>query len=260
MADPNCLRTVVVDDETLSREKVVRYLRECDDIEIVAEARTGAEARAAILATRPNLVFLDIRLPDTDGLTMAEDLQSVLGEEVPEFIISTAYDTFALRAFGIHALDYLVKPYSRERFQSAVTQVRSRYRLKRTAEREAAAESVQTRKRTSGSKITFRSQNKLLIFETREIVYLRAADNYVTVHTSSERHMVRAKISDLEEQLDRETFLRVHRSILVNVRYFREIDLGGDDHDAAIVLSDGSRLPLTRTFRSEVLQKLQRLR
>jgi two-component system LytT family response regulator len=257
MPDPTCLRTVVVDDETLSREKVVRYLRECEDIDIVAEARTGTEARAAILATRPNIVFLDIRLPDTDGLTMAEDLRSVLGKDIPEFIISTAYDTFALRAFGIHALDYLVKPYSRERFQRAVSHARSRCHLKQTAI--TAAQSVQIRKRTFGPRITFRTQNKLLIFETREIVYLRAADNYVTVHTASERHMVRAKISDLEEELDRAIFLRIHRSILVNVRYFREVDLGGDDHDAAIVLSDGSRLPLTRTFRSEVLQKLQGL-
>jgi two-component system, LytTR family, response regulator len=245
------LRAVVVDDETLSREKIVRYLKESNDVEIVGEAVTAAEARSMILARRPNLVFVDVRLPDSDGLSMAEDVQSLLGDETPGFIVSTAYENYALRSFNVHALDYLVKPYSRERFRSALTHARARLC---SASQPQRTTPVEVRPRSSLSRVSFKSDGKLLVFDVRELFHLRAVDNYVQIHGAANAHLIRAKLSSVEKQLDGDTFVRIHRSYIVNIRHMREVDLATGEGDATVLLTNGTRLPLTRTYRNHVVR------
>lgn len=256
MTDLGSLRTVVIDDETLSREKIIRYLVEFENVELKGEAATATEGRHLILEQRPNLVFVDVRLPDIDGLTMAQEVQRELGADTPHFIVSTAYDSYALRAFDIHAVDYLVKPYSRERFRTALLQATSRNPM---AQRSAAMAFGGSRpRRTSySSRVTFRSNGKLLVFDTREILYVRAADNYIQVHAGGEKILIRAKLGDIESQLDKETFLRTHRGVLINLRHLREVDLTADAGEATVVLTNGSRLPLSRNYRNRILQALR---
>jgi two-component system, LytTR family, response regulator len=247
------VRAVVVDDETLSREKIVRYLKDSNNVEIVGEAATAAAARSMILARRPNLVFVDVRLPDSDGLSMAEDVQNLLGAETPGFIVSTAYENYALRSFNVHALDYLVKPYSRERFRSALMHARAQVCSASETQR---VPPVEVRSLSLPSRVSFKSNGKLLVFELREIFHLRSADNYVEVHGVANKHLIRAKLSAVEKQLDANVFVRIHRSFIANIRHVREVDLATDDGDATVLLTNGTRLPLTRTFRNHMVRLL----
>jgi two-component system LytT family response regulator len=219
---PDLLKAVVIDDEALSREKIIRYLSEARDVALAGEAATADEGEQLVLRHRPDVVFVDIRLPDRDGLSMAGTLRQQLGPDAPRFIVSTAYDQHALRAFEIHAIDYLVKPYSRERFHASLTHLRAGWMQAHTS---ISSQIVipPTAPIARPRRVTLHCKGRLLVFDTREIACVVAEDNYVIVHAAGQKHLLRLTLSEVERALPADSFVRTHRGALANIRAIREI-------------------------------------
>ena len=241
------MRVVIADDEAPARRKLVRFVRESDGVELVGEAASGSEALDVITATRPDLVFLDVQMPELDGVRIAEALAGQ--EHAPRIVFVTAYDAHAVRAFELEALDYLLKPYDRERFDRAL--VRARDAL---APRDAGT-SAQVAELIARLRGDERYARRLLIPEgdrsfyvpVREIVRLEADGNDVVVHTRRGVHAMRATLESLERRLDPAQFARVHRSYVVNIDEIAEIHpwFHGDQK---LVLRDGAEVTWSRRY------------
>ncbi|HEX8361518.1 MAG TPA: LytTR family DNA-binding domain-containing protein [Longimicrobium sp.] len=246
------IRTLIVDDEILSRQRLRSLLSDEPGIEVVGEATTGVEALAAIQELRPSLVFLDVQMPEFDGFQVVAQLDP---REVPAIVFATGYDEFAIRAFEANAVDYLLKPIRVERLRSAITRVVERLRTVSsgsglTPEMSAILDAVAT---PGGYRERFavKSGNRYLIVRSASIVWMEAADNYVRFHTATETHLFRAKMADLEKALDPRTFLRIHRSIIINVDKVQSIESWGmSEH--LFVLQDGTKLTSSRRYRSVI--------
>lgn len=269
------IRVLVVDDEPLAREGIRLLLGEEPDIEIVGEAADGAEAVQLIETTKPDLVFLDVQMPEMTGVEVLEQL----GEgHVPEIIFVTAYDQYALRAFEHHALDYLLKPFDDDRFHAALDQARKRirelgadqlgqrlmalladYRNIEGSTLPAPFDQGAPRAETGSPftrRLAVRSGGRIYFLRTEEIDWIEAADYYVKLHVGAKSHLMRESMSKLERQLDPQQFLRVHRSSIVNLDRVKELHGRGSDH--AVVLHDGTRLKLSRSRRERLNQLLNR--
>lgn len=259
----NAIRTVIADDEPLARRGIRQLLAAHHDVEVVGEARNGKEAVRMLKALAPDLVFLDVQMPESDGFAVLRQLQ---GTQLPAVIFVTAHDTFAVRAFESHALDYLVKPVHEARFHQALARARERMR---------SSEALALSQRLSSlladglgpeallAPATPRSDRLMigmagsgLIFDASEIEWIEADDYYVAVHARGQRHLLRESLASLEQRLDPARFVRVHRSTLVNLAQVRGIlpDPGGD---ASVVLRDGTRLPLSRRRRDQVAEAIR---
>jgi two-component system LytT family response regulator len=249
------LRTIVVDDERLARQKIRTLLAKEADVEIVRECGNGDEAVAAIRQERPDLVFLDVQMPGMDGFSVVR----ALGAEITSTIVFvTAHEQYALRAFEVHALDYLLKPFDRARLRLAVE--RARHQLG-SGDHHSCARRIAAMVRDLGQsdytdRLTIRLNNRVFFVRTEEIDWIEAADNYACVHHGSRSHLVRETMAALESTLDPKRFARIHRSAIVNVDRIEEIrTMVHGDH--VVVLRDGKELPFGRTYR-ERLQELMR--
>ncbi len=218
------IQALVADDEVLARQKLRQLLRDVPDIEIVGECASASETVELVRLTRPALLFLDIRMPGMDGFDV---VGAIASEDVPlpAIVFTTAYDQYALRAFEIHAVDYLLKPFTAERLSSAVQRVR---------ERLAAGDNVARAngKLTEGggytTRIVFKSRGRILFLPVSEIRWIGAEENYVRLSTERETHLLRETMAHLEQRLDPQQFLRVHRSFIVNLQYVKEVR---NEHD-----------------------------
>jgi two-component system LytT family response regulator len=253
------MRVVIVDDEPLARRGVRQLLAPHQDVEVAGEARNGREAVRMLNALAPDLVFLDIQMPELDGFGV---LRQLTVTPLPIVIFVTAYDTFAVRAFESHALDYLVKPVHDARFQEA---------LARARERLQSREAVDLSRRLSAllatglfaeapepaRRIVIGTAGSDLILDVAEIDWIEAEDYYVAVHARGGRHLVRESLASLETRLDRTRFVRVHRSAIVNLAQVVEIraQAGGD---STVVLRSGAQLPLSRRRREQVAEAIRR--
>jgi two-component system LytT family response regulator len=242
------IRTVIVDDERHARQKIRALLGRERDIEIVAECANGKEAVAAIREKRPDLVFLDVQMPAMDGF----EVVAATGDAARHVVFVTAYDEYAVRAFEVEALDYLLKPFDGARF--ARTMSRARERLSGgndTLQEKLRAFLEQVKLRGGRDRIMIKSSGRITFLRAGEIEWVEAADNYVRIHAGKETHLIRETMSNLEEELDRRKFVRVHRSAIVNVDAIVEIrSLFHGDH--SIVLRTGAEIPLGRTFRERL--------
>jgi two-component system LytT family response regulator len=248
------IRAVLADDEVLARQKLRQLLREEQDIEIVGECASAVETIQLVDATGPDLLFLDIRMPGMDGFDVIGELSKRESNSLPSIIFTTAYDHYAVRAFEIHAVDYLLKPFTAERLRSAVQRVRKRAGSdeERIGEHDSnGAEGTYT------SRIVFRSRGRILFLSVDDIRWIGAEENYVRICTGKESHLLRAAISHLEARLNPQTFLRVHRSAIVNLHFVKEVQ-SETDGDATVVLLDGERIAMSRSYRSRI-QKLLHL-
>jgi two-component system LytT family response regulator len=245
------IRTLVADDEVLARQKLRQLLREEQDIEIVGECATASETIQLVGVTSPELLFLDIRMPDMDGFDVIDALSSHQGAALPHIIFTTAYDKYAVRAFEIHAVDYLLKPFASERLRSAVQRVRE---LAANSEQLTAVRSADINGHLYTSRIVFKSRGRILFLSVEDIRWIGAEENYVRIHTSNESHLLRETMSRLETRLDPNMFLRVHRSSLVNLRYVKEVK-SENDGDATVIMHDGEKIAMSRSYRSRI-QKL----
>jgi two-component system LytT family response regulator len=270
MTEP--IRAVIVDDESAARDAVRTMLRERPQVRVVAEASNGREAEVIIRRERPDLVFLDVQMPDRDGFALLE----ALGPAVPRGIVFvTAYDEHAIRAFEVHALDYVLKPFGRRRFNAAVTQALDRLRaldaltLHRTLssmaqERVASDQPPAEVAVTPGDaasraprRLAVRAGAKVTLVEIDAIDWMEAHGDYVRIHVGKQLHLVAQRLQALERSLESEGFIRIHRSLIVNSTRIHELHRDADG-SGTIVLNDGVRLRVARD-RWEALYKALRL-
>jgi two-component system LytT family response regulator len=241
------LNVVLVDDEELARALLREYLGASQDIEILAECANGFEAVKAISEKKPDLVFLDVQMPKLDGFEVLE----LIGQEVAVIFV-TAYDQYAMRAFDEHAVDYLMKPFSLERFQKALERARQRFREKGSAQEPAAKSAPADLARAARppqeflQRIVVKDGARVHIIPVEKLDYAEAQDDYVSLHSQGKSYLKEQTISSLEAALDPQRFVRIHRSVIVNLERIAKIEPYAKDSRVA-VLSDGSQLPVSRT-------------
>ena len=256
------IRALIVDDEPLARRGIRQLLEKEEDITVVGEARNGREALRALRSLGPDLVFLDVQMPEVDGFGV---LRAYGPERMPAVIFVTAYDAFAVRAFDAHALDYLVKPLREARFAEAVQRARERVRsadavaLSRQLSALLAANDAArlTPVPETTRRIVVPTATGELVLEASEIDWIEADDYYAAVHTRGRRHLIRESLSSLETRLDAARFVRAHRSAIVNLDRVRELRTEGPG-DCALLLRDGTRVPVSRRRREHVADLLRR--
>jgi two-component system LytT family response regulator len=232
------MRVLIVDDEHLARALLREHLAGHPDIEIVGECANGFEAVKAIVQLQPDLVFLDIQMPKLDGFEVAE-----LAGPGPRYVFVTAFDQFALRAFEIHAVDYLLKPFSPARLAQALAHARERV-AEPDRLRELVAQAAQRNKPID--RVLIRDGARVHVVATSDIDYIEAQDDYVQISAAGKRYLKSQRLSELESQLDPAAFVRIHRSWIVNLGAIRGIEPAGRDSHCA-VLDGGVRLPISRS-------------
>jgi two-component system, LytTR family, response regulator len=251
------IRTLIVDDEPLARSRVRELLSSQPDIEVLGECGNGRDAIVAIENQSPDLVYLDVQMPELTGFAVLEALDP---SSVPAVVFVTAFDEFAVRAFEVHALDYLLKPFDRERFLASVERARAAVRQRQAGgldPRLAGLLADLGVQRRYLQRVLVKSRGRTLLLKIGEIDWIEAAGNYVRLHAGRERHLLRETMTSLEEKLDPEQFIRVHRSTMVNLERVRELEpyFHGD---YILKLEDGTRLTLSRTYRGRLEQRLGR--
>jgi two-component system LytT family response regulator len=251
------IRTLIVDDMLLGRKRLRRHLEELRDIAVVGEASDGREAIEAIETLSPQLVFLDVQMPEVDGF----DVLSAVGvDAIPAVVFVTAHEEFALRAFEMHAIDYLLKPFDTARLHKAVE--RARRQIASATDDSAARLNALLRQIASGARqprrIAIKADGRTVFLPTDDIDYIEAAGNYLRIVTAGggNTYMVRDRISEMERRLDPAAFARVHRSTIVNISRIKEMHplFNGDQ---SLVLTNGTRLTLSRTYREQLLKQLE---
>jgi len=243
--------TLIVDDEPLAREGLRMLLAEDPDVTAVREAKDGREAVAAIRKTRPDLVFLDVQMPEMDGLAVVREIGA---ERMPAVVFVTAHDQYAIRAFEINAVDYLLKPVTRERFTQALARAKERLE---TQPAEDASRQILSLLETIAAprrfvkRLAVRSAGKTVFVDIADVDWIEAAENYVKLHAGRASHLVQVAMNTLEKSLDPDSFLRIHRSILVNLGRIKELEpaLHGE---YVVTLQNGVRLRSGRTYHEKL--------
>lgn len=249
------IRTLVVDDHPLAIERLQTLLASQEDIEVVGTARSGPEAVTAVATLAPDLVFLDLQMPDLDGFGVVEQIGA---DRMPLTVFVTAYDEHALRAFEVHALDYLLKPFGRLRLEQALGRARRQLEVERTsalASRLVAMVEDLRAPRRSGPRLLVRSGGRVMYVPMDQIDWVEAEGNYSVLHVGSAAYRVRSTITALLEQLAPSGFVRIHRSTLVNIQRVRELRIAaGGDYD--VILTTGESLGLTRLYKEALQARL----
>jgi len=243
------IRAIIVDDEALSRERIRTLLRGDPEIEIVGECVDGKQAISTVANTAPDLVFLDVQMPEVDGFGVIEAIAGTLAQ-MPVVIFVTAHDQYAVRAFEVYALDYLLKSFTRKRFQAALNRAKEQLHNPRSGMRNERFAGLLTDLQSRQKHLTrlvVRSGGRIFFLRVDEINWIEAADNYVRIHEGRESHMIRETLQALEGRLDPAKFARIHRSTLVNVDRIRELKpmFHGD---YLVTLLDGTELTLSRNY------------
>jgi len=248
------IRALIADDEELARKFIRRMLKDDRDFEIIGECSNGKETVAMIRKERPDVVFLDVQMPEMDGLAV---LESIGIESLPEIIFTTAYEQYAIRAFELHALDYLLKPFDQARFKDAIKYAKERFLSEQNDERmqiSALLENIKNKPQYL-ERVVIKAGGRITFLRTDEINWIEADDKYVHLHTSKARPMVRQTLSAMEAQLDPAKFRRVHRSAIVNVERITELQLLFSG-EYSILLQDGTKLTLSRNYKDKLFELL----
>ena len=249
------IQTLIADDEVLARRKLRQLLEDESDIEIVGEGSSATEILQLVRATSPQLLFLDIRMPGMTGLDLVSELSRCPEIALPHIVFTTAYDRYALQAFEIHAVDYLLKPFTAERLHSAVQRARDQILI---AERSTARGQNGNRQRGPyTARIVFKSRGRILFLPVSDIRWIGAEENYVRICTGTESHLLRETMTSIEQRLDPQSFLRVHRSAIVNLRYVKEVRTESRG-DFIVHLVNGQRLTMSRSYHARIGELLAR--
>lgn len=252
-AEDDRLRLVLVDDEPLARQTLRLLALRDPEVVVVAECRNGAEAVAAVREHRPDLLFLDVQMPELDGF----DVLAVLGEEAPAIVFVTAYDQYALRAFEVHAVDYLLKPFTDERFEKALVRAKGLARPAGRAEARDRLTRLAAAHRAATRRFMVRSAGRVVFLKAEEIDWIEAADYYARLHVGSATYLLRESMNDLEAALDPEAFVRIHRSAIVNLDRVREMQPLARG-ELVVILADGTRLRMSRSRREDLEARFRR--
>jgi len=257
MSGARCIRALIVDDESLARERIRDMLAADSELEILADCSNGQEALEAIKQHSPDLVFLDVEMPGMDGFAVLEALQPAT---LPVIIFVTAYDQYAVKAFEVYALDYLLKPFDKERFEKALARAKAHIRHEKsehlTERILSALEEIKT-KPVHLERMVIKMNGHVFFVKTEEIDWLEAEGNYVRLHAGKESYLLRDTISALESQLDPKRFVRVHRSAIVNVDRIQELQPWFHG-EYRIILREGVQLTLSRSYREKLHELLGR--
>lgn len=257
------IRTLIIDDEPLARRNLRLLLEKDPQIEILEECRNGREAVKAINALSPDLIFLDIQMPEMDGFDV---LARVGPDHIQAIIFVTAFDQYALKAFDVHALDYLLKPFDDERFANALerakTQIGAR-EIDRLSKRLLALLEEREREREGSAtqsdyltRLMIKVSGRVMLLKVEEIDFIEADGNYAKLHVGRKAHLLREKMHDLEGRLDPARFVRIHRSVIVNLDRIKEMHPHCNG-DYIVVLEDGRQLRLSRTRRENLESRLK---
>ena len=255
----NKIRALVVDDEPMARDRVLSLLQQEDDVEVVGECGDGTQAVLAIQNQSPDLVFLDVQMPGHDAF---EVIQAVGADRMPTVIFVTAYDEYALKAFEVHALDYLLKPFGRDRFQRTLQHARAYLERRRAGDLGkrllALVNDIKTEPTpTRLDRLVVKSGGRVFFLRTDEIDWIEAAGNYVRLHLGDESHLFRETMNRMDARLDTRRFVRIHRSRIVNTERVKELQpwFNGEH---VVVLQNGTRLTLSRGYREKLQEQLKR--
>lgn len=249
------IRVLIVDDESLARDMIREMLEDDRDVEIVGECLNGEEAVAAIEAYAPDLLFLDVQMPEASGFEVLETLKN---GPMPHVIFVTAYDQYAVRAFEVHALDYLLKPFDRERFEASWHRAKEQILKDKNGRLDQRILTL-LEELKAGSKylerLVIKSNGRVFFLDADDIDWIEAEGNYVSVHSGTKAHLLRETISSLEAQLDPKKFRRIHRSAIVQLDKIRELQPWFHG-EYRIVLHSGAELMLSRNYRENLQEAL----
>lgn len=253
---PAKIRTLIVDDEELARDRLRSLLEREPRIELIGEAGDGKSAVSAVEKLKPDLLFLDVQMPELNGF---EVLQALDKKTRPNVVFVTAHDKFALKAFDVHAVDYLLKPFDRERFQTALERAISKIQTQSAEKSDASVEAVLQEVKPAGpvERLLVKSEGRVLLVKVEDIDWIEAADNYVHLRVGKDSHMMRETMSSLETKLPPDKFMRISRSTIVNVERIQELQpmFHGE---YIVVLKNGTKLTLSRSYRDKLDRLLGR--
>lgn len=275
------VRVLIVDDEPIARRRMRRLLRLEDDVEVIDDVGSGREAVEVIQRDRPDLVLLDVQMPDLDGFGVVDALGV---DQMPPTIFVTAFNEYAVRAFDVHAIDYLLKPFDTDRFRSAFVRARVHLEQRSSAEQgrkiralleqvlgEGAVASVDRSAPANGTaaapaaprhrfvdRLMVKHDGRVFFVKATDVDWFEASGNYVRIHTGKVSHLIRETMQRVEAQLDPSMFVRIHRAVIVNLDRIRELQpwFAGD---YVVILRDGRQLKLSRTYREHLHTRMQRL-
>lgn len=246
------IRTIIADDEHLAREKMRMLLGEEPGVQVVAECENGGQTLEALRHHRPDLLLIDIRMPDMDGFDV---LEKIPANELPIVVFTTAYDQFAIRAFDAHALDYLLKPFEQERLHSAIERTKTELLKSRHLDLTTHILNLLAQKNEpqlqNEDRMVIRAGGKIVFLDVKEIDWVEAAANYVKVNVGKDHYLLREGIGSIAERLGTEHFVRIHRSSIVNIHKIRELQLC-ESGEYIAVLKNGKALSCSRGYRTEL--------
>jgi two-component system LytT family response regulator len=256
------ITVIVVDDEHIARRRLVRLIEETGEARVVAECAGGRDALTRIEALQPEMVFLDVQMPDLDGFGVLRELEQ---NPLPAIVFVTAFDQYAVRAFDVHAVDYLLKPYDTARFREAFARARERIETRVRSEEDGRLRALlrdflSEDQQAAGSRdyldrVAVKVDGVLKIVRTNDIDWWETDGNYVRLHVGPAHHLIRATATSIEGQLDPRQFLRIHRRYIVNIDRVVEVQpwFGGD---SIVLLKNGAKLRLSRTYRERLHSRL----
>jgi len=248
MTDTTKIRTVIVDDEELARDRIQALLEQQPDVEIVGVCTDGPSAVETIDRTQPDLVFLDVQMPGMNGFEVVDNLERT---KLPAVVFVTAHDAHALKAFEIHALDFLLKPFDQTRFEKALERARGQLtQSKGTTILDSRLVSLLEElheERKYSERLIVKSSGRVFFVRTEEIDWVEASGNYVKIHTKSDAHLLRESMKNMEAKLDPKTFVRIHRSAIVNIDHIKELEPWFHG-EYIVIMRDGTRLTASRVF------------
>lgn len=258
------VRTLIVDDERMARKRLRTLLTADADVDIVGECSNGRDAVSVIREREPDLVFLDVQMPELDGFAV---VQAIGVQRMPVTVFVTAFDQYAVKAFDAHALDYLTKPFDRERFHASLGRAKDQVRLREVAKKQVASAASEgsasnaelrerlmslleglERRQQYAERLMVKSAGRVVFLKVNEIDWIEAAGSYVRLHVGRDGHLLHEGITSLASRLDPTRFARVHRSTIVNLDRVRELQPWFHG-DAVAILRDGTRLQVSRTYR-----------
>lgn len=256
------IKTLIVDDEPLARRTLRDLLSADPEIEIIGECSNGLETIKFIRRQLPDLLFLDIQMPGMNGF---EALASIEHERIPAIVFVTAFDSYALKAFELHALDYLLKPFTDKRFEEALRQAKSQVELKEINKLsqsllallgdQAGREAISIRRKGFLTKFMIKSSGRVAFIKASDVDWISADDYYIKLHLAGKSHLLRVSMNELEEKLDPKRFLRIHRSTIVNCDRVKELQQNPNG-EYVVVLKNGTQLKLSRSRRERLEQLL----
>lgn len=248
-------RVLIVDDEPLARRRIRRMLSDDDEVEVIGDCGTGREALTFIRERSPDLVFLDVQMPEMDGFDV---LKAIEGDRMPLIVFVTAHDQYALKAFEVYALDYLLKPFDRRRFDKALQRAKARLRNESGGELGRRTLSLLEELKARGDyqvRLVIKEDGRVFFLRAEDIDWIEAEGKYVRLHAGKDAYLVREAIGNMEAHLDPKRFARIHRSTIVNIDRIRELE-PWFHNEYRVVLRDGTRLMLSRGCRKKLSELL----